>query len=387
MDTALLYLAAGTFIIQLLTSLEMLIGSRTIKQLKEFTSEKSSNYPKVSIVFSARDEEKHIKKAVESMLNQDYPDFEVIAINDRSSDQTKPILDNLSDQHPHLQVIHIDTLPKQWLGKTHGLYQGTKIAQGDILLFTDADIIMSPDTLKKSTHYFETTECDHLAITPIATCPNRLLEMFVGTFLVYFSLFSLPWRAANPKSRWHIGVGAFNMIKSDVYQAIGTHQAIALCSDDDMKLGKRVKSKGFTQRVAYGKDLIKLEWYSSLRECIHGLTKNSFAGLRYSIMLALLASFTIFTISIFPYIGLWFLNQPGQWFYLAVITLQITTYATLAREHNIKPWLGLFFCLTSGILIYIIWRSVFMTLYRNGVVWRNTHTNLKDLKAFLKQMK
>ncbi|NIP78703.1 MAG: glycosyltransferase, partial [Gemmatimonadetes bacterium] len=101
--------------------------------------------PRVTVVVAARDEAGHIAPTVHSLLAQDYPDLEVVAVDDRSTDGTGRILDRLAARQPRLRVLHIDTLPPDWLGKNHALHRGAELASGELLLFTDADVVMRPD--------------------------------------------------------------------------------------------------------------------------------------------------------------------------------------------------------------------------------------------------
>src|SRR6266446_10263487 len=144
-------------------------------------------------------------------------------------------------------------------------------------------VVFEPTTLRRAMTVMEQDEPDHLTAIPDTKVPGVALNAFVAAFGVFFFLYARPWKARDAHSRHHIGVGAFNLIRADAYRTIGTHRAIAMRPDDDMKLGKLVKKSGFRQDVVYGRGFITVEWYASLRELIDGLMKNAFAGVNYSL--------------------------------------------------------------------------------------------------------
>jgi glycosyltransferase involved in cell wall biosynthesis len=139
------------------------------------------------------------------VLSQDYPDFEVIAIDDRSTDRTGAILDREAAQNPALRVIHLQALPPGWLGKNHALQKGAEAASGSLILFTDADVVMDPSALRRAAFYLESNRLDHLAIAPRAPVPGFLSNAFLGVFATMFTLYTKPWKVSDPDSKKHIG--------------------------------------------------------------------------------------------------------------------------------------------------------------------------------------
>lgn len=368
----------------LFTTLEFLIGNRSIRKILEVPipgTDALTPYPSVSIIIPARNEERNIEEALTSVLHLDYPNYELIVLNDRSEDRTGEILNTLTTRYPQLKVVHINALPEGWLGKNHALYQGVQAATGDLLLFTDADIVMEPSTLKRAVLYFEAHPLDHLALWPEITSPDLALKIFMNTFTVFFCLYSRPWRAIDPKSKNFIGIGAFNLIRKSVYQAIGTHRAIALRPDDDMKLGKLVKKHGFRQAVGSGMGLIRVEWYASLGELVQGLMKNAFAGLDYNLPYMLYGISAQFLFSVWPVIGLFVTHGLTFWLNVSIVILMQILCFDNARYNRQLPWAGLFFPLGALIMIYIIVKATALTLWQQGIQWRGTHYDLSALKA------
>jgi hypothetical protein len=162
------------------------------------------------------------------------------------------------------------------LGKNHALCVGSAEASGTLLLFTDADVVFEPATLRRAVTLMWLDGLDYLTAIQDARVPGVALNAFVAALGVFFALYARPWKAQDAHSRHHVGVGAFNLIRAEAYRAIGTHRAIAMRPDDDIKLGKLVKKRGFHQDVVYGRDLIIVDWYASPGELIDGLMKNAF---------------------------------------------------------------------------------------------------------------
>ena len=361
--------------------IDMMVGNRSIRFLKDAPSIGNGPGPKVSIIIPARNEERNMQEALRSVLNQDYEYAEIIVIDDRSTDRTGSILDRMAREDSRLGVVHVTDLPPGWLGKNHALYSGAQRAGGDLLLFTDADIVMHPSTVRKAVGYMVANQLDHLTITPEVRMPSILLDVFVGAFIIFFSLYARPWKAKDPKSKRFIGIGGFNLVRKTVYRAVGTHQAIAMRPDDDLKLGKLIKHGGYRQELLFGRDMLHVEWYPSLREMINGLMKNAFAGVNYSILAIVASSIAQFLLNVWPFLGL-FLTHGITRILNAVVVLLITFICwDNARFHNSRRWYGIGFPISTLLFIYIMWRSMLVTLINNGIRWRGTHYPLAELRA------
>jgi glycosyltransferase involved in cell wall biosynthesis len=365
-------------------TLEFIIGNRTIQKLAQIpmpSADTMAQLPKVSIIIPARNEQRNIEEALTSVLHLNYPDYELVVINDRSEDKTGEILEALQQRYPQLRVVHIRELPPGWLGKNHALFVGAQSACGEFLLFTDADIVMDASTLTRAVSYMQTQQGDHLAMMPEILSHNLGLDLFMNTFTVFFALYSRPWFAKNPKSKSHIGIGAFNLIRKSTYHAIGTHQAIALRPDDDMKLGKLVKKHGFRQLATNGVGLIRVEWYRSLHELIDGLSKNAFAGLEYSLPYVLFGITAQFLFGLWPWIAVFLTRGNIQLIYVVILFLQQLLYFDTARHNRLNPWGGIFAPLYTGLLIFIMVRATWLNLRHQGIYWRGTHYSLNELKT------
>lgn len=375
------WLAVGTLLLTLLAAIELFIGNRSIKALREIPPVPAANPKRVSIIVAARNEQRNIKSALQSLLNLEYPNYELIVVDDRSDDGTGQILDDLAASTPRLNVIHIESLPIGWLGKNHALWTGSQQATGEYLLFTDADIVMEPTVVTRAVAFMERNHLDHFAATPSMQMPSTFLGMFGVSFIVVFSLFSRPWKAKDPKSSCHIGIGAFNMVRSEVYRQIGGHETIRLRPDDDIKLGKIIKKSGFRQDAAYAPEFLAVEWYASTIEAVKGLEKNAFSGADYNIPLVVSGAAIHTLSSIWPFVAL-FLTDGVTWgMNLAVVIVSLLMYVDGARFHHSRAWHAVGYPLASALFVVILIRTMILNLLQGGIYWRGTFYPLKELKA------
>jgi len=374
------WLAAITLILAALAALDLRRGSRAIRALRDEAPRPGADMPRVSIVVAARNEERNIREALSSLLALNYPDYELIVVDDRSTDRTGDILDDMTADNPRLKTIHVDSLPPGWLGKNHALWTGSQRASGNLLLFTDADIVMEPTVLTRAVTFLERQGLDHLAATPSMRMQGTLLGMFGTAFIVFFSLFARPWKARNPRSRFHIGIGAFNLVRHDVYRHVGGHETIRLRPDDDMKLGKIIKKAGYRQDAAYAPEFLAVEWYSSIGETIRGLEKNAFSGADYNITLVLCGCLFHFFCSFFPFAAPLLLHGPPRLLYLAAAGLILLATADSARFHGSKPWHALGYPVMTLLFVYILLRTMLLNLAEGGIRWRGTFYPLAELR-------
>ena len=199
-----------------------------------------SGNPRVSIIVPARNEEEDIELSLTRLLELDYDNYEVIAVNDRSTDRTGEIMERVAlsgSVKGRLRVIHHSELPFGWLGKTHAMWTATNEATGDWLLFTDADVLFKPDSVRRALAYAEAERADHVVLFPQMIMKRPGEYMMIAFFQTMFVFGHRPWKVADPKTRDHMGVGAFNLIRRSVYEAVGTYEALRMEVLDDMKLG------------------------------------------------------------------------------------------------------------------------------------------------------
>jgi len=341
--------------------------------------------PSLSIVVPARDEATSIGRAIGSLLGQDYPGLEVIAVDDRSADGTGGVLRELAAREPRLVVLRVDDLPAGWLGKNHALWRGAERARGEWLLFTDADVVFAPDAVRRAATYAVDQALDHLTLAPRLIARGVLLRAFIAFFGYAFITLWGAYLANDPKSSRGVGIGAFNLVRRDVYERIGTMRALSLRPDDDIRLGRRIRGFGFKQRVANGMEILAVEWYPSLRAALAGLEKSMYSSMEYRIVDSLAVLFFIAATMVWPYVGVLALAGIDRILLLAVIACLVAGLAETYRQ-SMGP-LSLSALVLVALLpfsalcfAYAIGRSVFLAETR-GVQWRGTVYPLALLRA------
>ncbi len=337
--------------------------------------------PTVSVVIPARNEERNLEQALESVLALDYPDLEIIVVNDRSADATGSIVEKIAERDLRLTVVTIDSLPAGWIGKPYALHRGAQEARGEFILFTDADIVFHPAALRKAVAHVQANRFDHVTLIPQGIMPGVFLRTLSTTFGIFMLLIFKPWKARNPRSRSYMGVGAFNLIRTSVYRTMGGHQPVALRPDDDLKFGKLVKDHGYRQDVLNGRGMVTVEWYRSVGELIDGLMKNMFAGMEYSVSLVIAATLAALLMHIWPWIGMWIAEGWPQVWYAVTVVMMVGSFGVAMAPFGVKFWQGLILPFTIGLLVYIQCRAMALALWRGGIVWRGTFYELRQLKT------
>lgn len=337
--------------------------------------------PSVCIIVPARNEAEHAEVAIRSLLALDYPQFRMIAVDDRSTDGTGELLDRLAAEAPHcLQVIHVTDLPSGWLGKTHAMWLAAQLAGEDWFLFTDADVRYRSDALRRAVVYAEASSGDHLAVFPRIDTRTIGGHALVAFFGMLFMFWHRPWKVADPDAADCIGLGAFNLIRREAYERLGTWQALRLAVVDDMKLGEAVKRHGLAQRAAIGLDLIRVSWVRNAREVVRNLTKNFFAVTHYSWWLALGACVVLLLLHVLPFVAVWL--APG-WsklgFGVALLAIG-TVYLRMSRDSATSPFYLFLHPISALMFVFILLRSMTLTVCQGGVVWRGTKYPLDELR-------
>lgn len=250
--------------------------------------------PRISVIVPARDEERNIRRCVEALLSQTWPDYEVLVLDDRSSDATPRILAELAGRNPRLRVLHGADLPPGWAGKPYALHQAAAQARGEWLCFIDADTFLAPEALAAVHAAAQEMRADLFTLMTaqeVKTFWERVILPLVFTALsVGFS----PRKVNDPKRKDAIANGQFIFIRRAVYQAIGGHAAIKDSIVEDKDLAALVKGAGYRLVVADGRQVASTRMYTSLPEMWEGWTKNIFLGLKGSAGMLLLGAFGAF---------------------------------------------------------------------------------------------
>ena len=326
--------------------------------------------PGFTIVVPARNEASTLGPAMRSLLALDYPDFNVIAVDDRSEGGTGRLLGAFED--PRLKVLHVTELPPGWLGKNHALHLGATEATGDWLLFTDADVVFEPDTLRRAAAALARTQADHVCALPRLTGASPALKAVLPVFSLCFALAQRPWAASNPDKRAYIGIGAFNLVRRAAYTAIGGHEKIANAPHDDLELGKLVKRAGFRQLCVAAGESLSVQWYRTLPEFIRGLEKGSFAALDYRLTLVALISLELVGFFLWPFAGLFVLHGTALALDAAAAGVMLALGAYGAYRLQFPPPYGLAYPFGAVVMVVVLWNAALRFRLRGGLEWRGT---------------
>jgi glycosyltransferase involved in cell wall biosynthesis len=336
--------------------------------------------PSITVIVPARNEAADIDATLHSLIQQDYPNLQIIVINDRSTDRTAEIITTLATQHPKkIQALHVTQLPEEWLGKTHAMALAARQATTDYLLFTDADVLFRSDAIRRALAYAVTSEADHLVTFP-TTIIKRWDEAALLSFFQLFGLWAArAWRIADPKSTHDaLGIGAFNLLRREAYLHIGGFESLRMEIVEDLALGRRIKRAGLAQRIAFGRGLVNIHWASGLNGLVNVMTKNIFSAFRFYVSLSLLGCASLLLFCAAPAAGLFY--APTRIPAILTLAAVACAYRLMSRHSGLSTWNAVFFPLSALIFAFTLLRSMFTTLKQGGVRWRGTFYPLAELR-------
>ena len=336
--------------------------------------------PGITVIVPARDEVADIGATLRSLLKQDYANVQIIAVNDRSTDETGPVMEKIARGHEDvLRIIHVRELPEGWLGKTHAMALAARQATTEWLLFTDGDVTFAPDALRRTLVHAQATGAEHMVTMPTMMVTRWDEGMVLGFFQVISIWAARPWRVNRAKSgRDCVGIGAFNMIRRDVYTKIGGFETLRMEVLEDVRLARIVNDGGHVQKVAFGRDLVRVHWAVGALGLVRVLTKNIFSAFRFRPTLLLLGCVWMAMFCVWPAVELLYAptRVPGMIALLAVAG----GYAVYAKRSGISPGYVWLFPSAALLFIYTMLRSMRRTLKAGGVIWRGTFYKLDELK-------
>jgi hypothetical protein len=344
----------------------------------------AGGWPGLAVVFAARDEAEKVAAATRSMLALDYPALEVIAVDDRSTDPTGAILDEIARGDDRLRVVHVRELPPGWLGKTHALQVASEASDARWILFTDADVVFEPSSLRKAVAFAASERLDHLAVGPEVPAESPGERVFLMMFGLLFAMNAPLGRLEDPGSRVHAGIGAFNLVRAEALRAIGGFQHLRLSVDDDMRLARALKFAGYRARLLIGRGSVSVRWQVGLGGLIAGLEKNFFAVMGFRLENAIGAIALLVVIGVMPYVGLF----VGPWWARLACGLGVASIAATVGAMSSHTRIGWYYAalipLAAIFTMVAVVRSVVMTLRRGGVQWRGHLYPLDELKAHIR---
>lgn len=377
-------------------ALRHLLFTYGIRQLTFLTPRSSrslsSSPPKVSILVPAKDEAHGIEACVRSLLQQDYANFELLVIDDRSTDNTAAIVERVSKEDARLKLLRVQSLPPGWTGKTHALHLGQQQATGEWLLFVDADAQLEPSCLSVILADAVAHSADMESLLPALearTFWERVIQPFAGVCLMFF----FPMTKVNSAASKDMGFanGQFILVRRSAYNAIGGHEGVRDKFVEDIHLGRKTRQHGLGLRVVFAPELVRVRMYSSLTAIIRGWSRIYYSAVDFkpAKLYALFASVMVFSVLSYA-----ILIVGGTVWLAGVHSLFLQWLLILGGAHQFfaTTLMARIYALSHSRLEYLIFRfiAVFVTLYiilvtvrmcrTHQVVWRGT-TYGKDIQA------
>ena len=340
--------------------------------------------PLISICIPARNEEINIRACVASALAQDYPNLEIIVLDDRSTDSTLPQLIEMAPRDSRLTIISGSELPEGWAGKPHALHQASTIARGEWLCFLDSDTFLAVEAISSCYAKAIETRADLFTTLHQQLMGSAWEKIVMPLVLTALSVGFSPRKVNDPQRRDAVANGQFIMIKRSVYDSIGGHARLKDQIVEDKAISEQVKWNGYRLVLADGKLLIRTRMYTSLSAMWEGWTKNIYLGLRDRPLMLLLGAFgaTLAVIAalflpLWPAFALgWYFNGGG-WLAMGVTIESLMIWGALlyaradaARRMNISAWYSLTTPLGAGIFAAMMLASAWKVISGQGVMWR-----------------
>jgi hypothetical protein len=361
----------------------------TIKRLPVFHKQHApmpAVWPRLSVIIPACNEVATLEAAVATLLRQDYPDLEIILVDDRSTDGTGALIDRLSRDDPRIRTVHVETLPAGWLGKVHALHRGVQQSSGGWLLFTDADVHFAFGSLRRAIALALHRRIDHLALIPRTIQDSFWLELAVTTFGLLFFIITRAASINQPASKAFVGIGAFNLVNAERFHRTQGFEWLRLDPGDDVGLGMMMKQAGGTTRLAFAHEDLSIQWYPSVPAMFKGLEKNLFGpGSHYRWWLLLVHVGLIWMVALAPYVALAMgLFQGSMVLGLAgLAALGAQLIFTLCFVHQRPMERISVFLLPLGMLLIsamMLWAG-YRCVRNGGIDWRGTYYSIDQLRA------
>lgn len=357
-----------------LVLINSIFNIRRIKNLKNVKVIKE-NLPKISVLIPARNEEKNIEKCVKSILNQNYPEFELIVLNDNSTDLTPQILDKLKENYPRLIIIENVSLENGWLGKANACQKLYEESKGEILVFIDADTIHKEDSILKAVSFFVKTQSDLVTIFP-----QEIVDSFFEKLIIPFMNFALMcFYPLIPFAN-----GQFMLYKREVLDKFNGFQKIKGEVLDDIKMANLLRINKYKVNILSGKDISFCKMYYDTKSLFYGFIKSYFAIFDYHLLLSIFVfTYLIFSFS-YPFImlGLKFSYNLKEINLITNIIILLVSYSIFLITYikfNYPLYMSFLFHLTILLNSIIGYLSIIYTLTGKRV-WKERRLPKKKIK-------
>ena len=351
---------------------------KNVQSLSSTSLDRDKSYPRLSVIIAARNEAGTIENALKSVLAQNYPNLEIILVNDRSNDGTDKILQKLAEKDPRVLIHHVEELPLGWLGKVNAMQQGFGRSTGVWLLFTDADVHFQEESLERIIDVAERSSVDYLCVIPEVQARQRLLKALYTVSLSGFFLATRIWEVKNQNS--FVGVGACGLVRRSLLLQSPGLPWLKMEVVDDLALAQLAWQAGGKLDVYWGRECLGVEWYPSMGDLIRGLEKNLFAGAQYQYWRALLGIIGILFVAVAPWLSIF----SGNWLLSLTAVGAFSGYWLAWISGDKAQGVGWLERLISPLLLLVIaWalaRSTYITWRQGGIKWRETFYSIAAMR-------
>ena len=378
---AVVYAACGLayWLAQFVSTLRVIHSVPPLDHMPETPLESN---PRVSVIAPARDEADTIEAAVATRLRDDYPNLEIILVDDRSTDGTPEIVDELAARDPRVKALHIKQLPEGWIGKQHAMQKGAETATGEWLLFSDADIHIRPGALKRTLAYCLARGLDHLAVIPECYPAGFLIDAAVAMILRMICFSGRIWAVEDEKSDAAMGSGSFNLVRRTTWERTPGFEWLKLEVADDVALGRMLKQHGARSAVAHGRGWVGVHFYPDMKTLTKATERAGFTTFgNFTVWRSAVVSLVFLALDMAPFfallpLGISYLPFAG----LAMLLIALATLALISRwgRHPLLP--TLFWPIGTFITVFLIVRAGILGVRRGGIYWRGTFYPTQLLK-------
>ncbi len=358
-----------------------LINLFGIKKL--YPHKKNSCNVSVSVLIPARNEEINIERCLRSILEQNYGNFEIIVLNDNSTDKTAEIVKSVNDVR--LRMINGENLEKGWVGKNYACHQLQAEAKGEYLLFIDADTELNKDCISSAVTFAVENKTGLLSIMPWEISVTFWEKLVIP--MLYFAVMAflpVPLIEHSKKREFSMGNGQFMLFKRSCYDIIGGHESLKNKIVEDVWLSRRVKEFGQKLIFADGTDIVKCRMYGSLNEVWNGFSKNFFAGLAFSKGGLIAVIITYFILFILPVITLIYgmIISDQNIFYLSITAYIIPVIIRITHSFKFnQPFLFSYVNFLSCIFLISVSINSFRILkFGKGANWKGRNYSENEIK-------
>jgi len=359
-----------TWVYLLLSMIKSIKQSPRLERIKNIIN----TFPRVSIILPARNEERYIRRCIDSLIKQDYPDFEIVLVNDESSDKTLEIMNEYQNSYPDIKVLSVNRPDDDWIGKNWACYQGYLKSNGNLLLFTDADSYHSENTMSLAVQNINHYGLDAITIMPRLLSYDFFTKVTLPLLTTFMHTRFSPLKVNNPKSKLGYFFGSYFIIKRDTYEQVGSHESVKHEIIEDGALGKKVKEGNFKLRMVRGESYVQAIWARNSSDLCKAMDRLLIPMFKENRLKSTLLSIALFFLTIFPFM-VFFLSftlnvlHPNQLNFVILLFANMTLFI-LMLTNLIQISCSLFFNKVYS-LGFIIGATIIVSRFLARIVTSN----------------